>query len=102
MNDTPSVFFDPNELANDGTVAIVSFDFSNDAKMVAYAFSKSGSDWCKLKIRDVEIGEDYPETLVGLKFSITSWTSDNRGFFYNVCALPTFSSVFSLFNLILS
>lgn len=83
----PSVFFDPNELSNDGTVAVASFAFSNDAKMVAYTLSTSGSDWHKLKVRNTETGNDYPETLVGVKFSVTSWTSDNRGFFYNVCAL---------------
>lgn len=87
LNDTPSVFLDPNELSSDGTVAINTFDFSNDAKMVAYGLSKSGSDWNKLKIRDVETGKDYPETVVGVKFSVTTWTSDNKGFFYNVSAL---------------
>lgn len=86
MDDEPSVFLDPNGLSTDGTVAINSFDFSGDAKMVAYTMSKSGSDWNTLKIRNVENGEDYPETLEGLKFSYTSWTSDNKGFFYNVSA----------------
>lgn len=84
LDDEPTVFFDPNKMSADGTVAITSFDFSNDEKMVAYAYTKSGSDWNKLKIRNVETGEDYPETLVGLKFSTTLWTSDNKGFFYNV------------------
>lgn len=78
-------------MSHDGTVAITSFDFSGDAKMVAYAFSKSGSDWNKLKIRNVKTGQDYPETLDGLKFSKTAWTSDNNGFFYAVCNIFIFS-----------
>lgn len=78
------MFLDPNETSADGTVAITSFVFSGDAKMVAYSFSTFGADWNKLKVRNVETGEDYPETLVGLKLSTTSWTSDNKGFFYNV------------------
>lgn len=94
LNDTPSVFLDPNELSNDGTVAVTSFDFSNDGKMVAYSLAKSGTDWLKIKIRDVESGKDHPETLVGVKFSVTSWTSDNKGFFYNVSARRILCSVF--------
>lgn len=84
MDDEPTVFLDPNEMSGDGTVTITSFGFSSDAKMVAYTFSQSGSDWNKLRIRNVETGKDYPETLEGLKFSTTSWTSDNEGFFYSV------------------
>lgn len=89
MDDEPSVFFDPNELSADGLISITSFVFSGNAKMVAYTLSKSGSDWNKLKIRNVETDEDYPETLEGIKFSHATWTSDNKGFFYNVCVVCT-------------
>lgn len=71
-------------MSTDGTIAITSFVFSGDSKMVAYTYGKSGSDWDKLKIRDVETGKDFSETLVGLKFSYTAWTRNNKGFFYNV------------------
>lgn len=87
LEDEPTVFLDPNGMSADGTVAITSLVFSGDAKMVAYTYNKAGSDWNKLNIRNVETGEDYPETLEGLKFSYTSWTNDNKGFFYNVSTL---------------
>ena len=103
LDDEPSVFLDPNEMSTDGTVAISSFTFSGDAKMVAYSFSESGSDWNKLKIRNVETGKDYPETLKGLKFSLTAWTSDNKGFFYAVIRFFQFFQVnfYEIFNSIL-
>lgn len=85
LNDEPVVLLDPNELSADGTIALDFYDFSEDAKLVAYAFSEAGSDWFKIKIRKVDSGEDYPETLERLKFSGTSWTHDNKGFFYAVC-----------------
>lgn len=71
-------------MSTDGTVAITALDFSGDAKLAAYACSKSGSDWNKIKIRNVETGEDYAEILEGVKWSATTWTSDNKGFFYSV------------------
>lgn len=84
LNDELTVLLDPNEMASDGTIALKSLDFSVDGSLLAYSFSKSGTDWEKIKIRNVETGKDYPETLEGVMNSITSWTYDNKGFFYSV------------------
>lgn len=87
LDDEPSVLLDPNEMLSDGTIALKRLDFSIDGNLLAYSFSKSGSDWEKIKIRNVETGQDYAETLQGAKFSINSWTHDNEGFFYSVSYL---------------
>lgn len=78
------MLLDPNEMSSDGTIALKSLDFSFDNNLLAYCFYESGSDWGNVKIRNVETGIDYPETLEGVKFSRTSWTKDNKGFFYSV------------------
>lgn len=88
LDDEPSVLLDPNKLSADGTVALSSSDFSENGQLLAYAFSKSGSDWHQIKVRNVETGQDYPETLERVKFSVTTWTYDNKGFFYAV-NIPT-------------
>lgn len=103
LDDEPSVFLDPNELSADGTVALTNFDFSGDAKLVAYSFSRFGTDWKKIKIRDVESGKDYPEILEGiwlpaLGVPAASWTSDNKGFFYNVNCRLNLRNINEYFN----
>lgn len=84
LEDEPKVLLDPNTLSRDGTVALDDLEFSEDGKLLAYSTSKAGSDWISIKVRDVESGEDYPELLEQVKFSVISWTHDNKGFFYSV------------------
>lgn len=81
------VFFDPNKLSEDGTVALQFIDFSKDGKYCAYGISKGGSDWITIKIKDAETLEDLPDTLEKIKFSSPSWTPDNLGFFYAVSSI---------------
>lgn len=82
LEDEPKVFLDPNALSKDGTIALVGSRFSDDGSLFAYGLSQSGSDWTKLKVRNVSTGEDFPETLEHTKFVTASWAKDNKGFFY--------------------
>lgn len=76
--------FNENELSQDGTVSLQSTSYSEDGSLLAYSFSKLGSDWIKIKIRKVETCEDYPEVLENIKSTTVAWTHDNKGFFYSV------------------
>lgn len=56
----------------------------------AYRISVSGSDWTKIRLRDVDSGEDLVlpgsgalEEVPRVKFSGVSWTNNSRGFFYS-------------------
>jgi prolyl oligopeptidase len=76
----PKVLLDPNKLSEDGTVALSGVSISEDAKLMAYGFIYSGSDWQEWKVRDIETGEDISDHLKWIKFSGASWTKDNQGF----------------------
>lgn len=95
LNDTPSVFFDVNQLSADGTVSLGTTDFSKDGKLMAYSISEAGSDWNIIKVRDVETGEDYPDLIERTKFSNIAWTDDNKGFFYSVSVQTSFKLISS-------
>ena len=48
------VFLDPNQLSTDGTVALGNISFSHDGKYLAYAISRSGSDWSEFYVMDTK------------------------------------------------
>lgn len=83
INDPGTVFFDPNKLSNDGTVALNGGTFTEDGKLWAYAISKSGSDRTTWRIKNTETGEDLPDVLEPNRQGGVSWLKDNSGFFYS-------------------
>ncbi len=83
LDGEPRVLLDPNQLSDDGTVALSGIAFTQDGSLMAYGLSTAGSDWQTWRVRSVETGEDLPDRLDWVKFSGASWTPDNRGFFYS-------------------
>ena len=79
----PFVILDPNAFSEDGTIALTRFTVSKDGKLLAYATSESGSDWQKIRIRKVDSGEEFPETINWCRFTNLPWTPDGKGFFYS-------------------
>jgi prolyl oligopeptidase len=77
------VLIDPNKLSSDGTVALSGMEVSPDGKFLAYGTSASGSDWQEWRVREVETGQDVPDTIKFVKFSDASWSHDSKGFFYS-------------------
>lgn len=83
LDGEPRILLDPNQLSDDGTVALSGIAFTQDGSLIAYGLSTAGSDWQTWRVRQVETGEDLPDRLDWVKFSGASWTPDNRGFFYS-------------------
>lgn len=79
----PRVLLDPNTLREDGTGAVRSVSYSENAKYMAYGISWSGSDWQEIHVRDVETGEDLPDVIEHTKFTTPAWTHDHAGFYYS-------------------
>lgn len=76
------VLLDPNTWSKDGTVALGGMAFSEDGKYVAYGTQDAGSDWRTWRIRDIDTGQDLPDTLRYLKFTEVAWTPDSQGLYF--------------------
>ncbi|XP_020508094.2 prolyl endopeptidase [Labrus bergylta] len=79
-----TVFFDPNKLSEDGTVALKMGRLSEECEYFAYGLSSSGSDW--VTVRFMKADDDLtllPDVLERVKFSCLAWTHDAKGVFYN-------------------
>lgn len=83
LEDTPKVLLDPNELSEDGTVALSGAAISRDGGYMAYGLSEAGSDWQTWRVRRVDTGEDLPDRISWVKFSDASWDENSQGFFYS-------------------
>lgn len=79
----PRVLLDPNTLSADGTVALTNEAVSRDGKLLAYGISQSGSDWQIVRVRNIDSGEDYPDTIKWCRFAGIAWHPDGTGFYYN-------------------
>jgi prolyl oligopeptidase len=82
LDAAPEVLLDPNTLSSDGTVALGGAEFTEDGKLMAYALSRSGSDWREWRVRDVATGKDLDDKIEWSKFSGAAWVKDGSGFYY--------------------
>jgi prolyl oligopeptidase len=80
-DEEPQILIDPNKFSEDGTVALSNVSVSRDGKLIAYSVSDGGSDWIKIKVREIETGEDLIDEIRWVKFSRIEWYKD--GFFYS-------------------
>ena len=92
----PRVFLDPNTLSTDGTVALKGTYFSNNGKWMAYAISRSGSDWQEFYVIDLKTGQLTTDHIEWAKFSGAAWLGD--GFYYSSYDRPTEGREFSNVN----
>lgn len=96
IGDEPRIFLDPNNLSEDGTVALKGISFSNNGRFAAYAISRSGSDWQEFYVMDVKTGKMMRDHIKWAKFSNASWYGD--GFYYSAYDAPVKGKEFSNMN----
>lgn len=92
----PEVFLDPNELSDDGTVALTGVYQSNDGKYTAYTISRSGSDWTEIYVMDTAGKQLLDDHIVWAKFTDAQWLGD--GFYYSAYDAPEAGKEFSNAN----
>lgn len=83
----PDIFLNPNNLSEDGTVALGEISFSKDDKYMAYTVSESGSDWVEIYVMETATGRTLPDVVKWVKFSGAEWSKD--GFYYSAYDEPT-------------
>jgi prolyl oligopeptidase len=83
LDGTPRVLIDPNKWSKDGTVALAGLSFSDDGKYLAYGVAEAGSDWTHWKAMEVAGGKVFDDEIKWVKFSVASWTRDDKGFYYS-------------------
>ncbi len=79
----PRVLIDPNELSEDGTVALGGVSVSDDGSLLAYSTSSGGSDWQQWRVLDVATGTPHEDVLDWCKFTFPAWAPDLSGFYYS-------------------
>ena len=82
------LFFDPNTLSDDGTVALNTGSFTKDGRYFAYSLASAGSDWVEIFVMDTATKELLPDHIKWVKFSGANWTKDGRGFYYSAYDEP--------------
>ena len=92
------LLLDPNELAEDGTVDLASWEVSPNGKLVALAFASAGSDWREWRVLEVDSGEMLEDHVLWSKFSGASWAEDSTGFYYSRYAEPGEGETFTAAN----
>lgn len=90
------VLLDPNTLSEDGTVALAGTSISNDGRYLAYAISRSGSDWREIYVMDLETRTLTDDHIMWCKFSGAQWCGN--GFYYSAYDAPEEGKEFSNIN----
>ncbi|WP_299759778.1 prolyl oligopeptidase family serine peptidase [uncultured Pontibacter sp.] len=71
---------DPAHISGKDRIMLEGFDVSKSSNLLAYQFSRNGSDWAEMKVVDLKKGVHQSDHLHKVKFSNIAW-KDN-GFFY--------------------
>jgi prolyl oligopeptidase len=82
----PEVLIDPNAWSEDGTVRLVATAPSRDARYLAYAVSKSGSDWQEYRVLEIATKRLLEDRVEWVKVSSIAWAGE--GFFYSRYPAP--------------
>lgn len=88
LDGEPRLLLDPNQLSDDGTVALSEIAVSREGSHLAFGVTSGGSDWTEWRVIEVTSGEEMPDVVRWVKFSNAAWRRDGSGFFYSRYAEP--------------
>jgi len=81
FNRSMLVIVDPDYISLKDEILIRQFRVSKDSKLLAYQFSRNGSDWLEARVVSLQTGLHKKDHLDGLKYRDLCWLGN--GFFYS-------------------
>ena len=93
LNETGEIVLDPNLLSDDGTVAVMSGEFSPKGNYYAYGLSTAGSDWQVINVLDLNTKKNLPDVIQHTQHSYICWLPDESGFIYSRYPQPKSANV---------
>ncbi|WP_291861185.1 prolyl oligopeptidase family serine peptidase [Marinilabilia sp.] len=80
---TREILIDPyNDISRKDKINISGYQVSKNAELLAYQFTRNGSDWHEVGVVRLPSGKHLKDHLEGIKFSGLAW--HKNGFFYSV------------------
>jgi prolyl oligopeptidase len=81
LRDNPAVLVDPNFISNKDDIFLKGYSVSMDSKLLAFQFSRNGSDWGEIMIVRTNTGQYLDDHLQDIKYSSIAWKGE--GFYYS-------------------
>jgi prolyl oligopeptidase len=72
----------PLEIRGDGTTSVAIDGFSRDGSLMMYSVRDGGPDEITVKIRDLTVGRDLPDSLPRALYGALAFAPHGRGFYY--------------------
>ena len=88
LGEEATVALDPNTLSTDGKLIVTDYVAARDGRHLAYGVSEAGSDWTDWRVRDLDTGQDLPDTARYTKYYAPQFAHDSKGFYYSAFPAP--------------
>jgi len=76
-----TILVDPNFISSKDNINIKGYSVSLDSKLLAFQYSRNGSDWGEIKVINIKTGAYKNDHLKNIKYSNIAWKDD--GFYYS-------------------
>lgn len=81
LSEDPTILVDPSFISTKDNILLKGISVSGDSKLLAYQYSRNGSDWGEIRLVSVGTGIEKNDHLSNVKFSNIAWKDD--GFYYS-------------------
>lgn len=73
---------DPDSWSPDGTTSVRDVSVSRDGRVLSAIVSEGGSDWCEVRLLDIDSGQPVIDAPIQTKYAAPTWLPDHRSYVY--------------------